>query len=190
MLDHLRVADRAAGEEERAAGRSRDGRVVRDVAVAGGLEQRVEVVPARRARRRRRRCGRAPSGSSVARSRRPSRRPAASVIAATAPSRARCGRRCRAAVSWFGAGHGDRADADRAEHRRVPGGDARQHHEDAVALADAELQQRAGGAPRLGGQLGRRVLARPSRRRGPSESSASASGSSARPAPRRCRSRG
>jgi len=56
-------------------------------------------------------------------------------------------------------GHRHRADPDGTEHRRVPRRYPRQHYEDRVALGDAQLEQRPGGAPRVGRELGR-ALAR------------------------------
>ena len=54
--------------------------------------------------------------------------------------------------------HRDRADPHRAKQRRVPLRDPRQHHEHVVALADAELEQRARRLARGARQVGRRLL--------------------------------
>ena len=62
------------------------------------------------------------------------------------------------AVSRFGAGHRDRADPHRAEQRRVPLRDPRQHHEYVVTLAHAEIQQHPRCLARGARQISRRLL--------------------------------
>ncbi len=59
-----------------------------------------------------------------------------------------------------GARHGEGAQLDAAEHHVVPVGDARQHDEDAVALADAAGGQEVGRPVGGRGQVGEAVAAR------------------------------
>ena len=152
---HLRIAHRAAGEEEdeRVVGRG-----------GGGLERDVIVPrrPARRgpaSRRARRRPRRSAAAATAAPPRSPSTfpTPLASVIAATLSAD-----RMRYEMSRLGelvgARHRHGADADRAEHRGIPGRRARQHHEDRVALGDAVGEQAPGHPPGVRRELGDGVL--------------------------------
>ena len=148
------------------------------LAVAGGVEQRVEVLPAAGAR---------PSAQAM-RWRRLLGSDASIASTFSAPSSSRDRRTASPlpqAVGDVARGqdvrgrHRDGSDPDGAEDRRVPRRNARQHHEHRVALAGAQL---AAAPARLGGTPGRAPRstgAQPRRRR------RRATGARGRPAPRR-----